>query len=57
MTHTVAPVANPLNAAATVCSICGAPVSKVNASAAKVGWKHYTSTKAYKAKMLAALNA
>lgn len=53
--HTATPTANPFNAAATVCSTCGAPVAKVNEEAAKAGWKHYTSTAAYKAKVLAAL--
>ena len=53
--HEARPVANPFNGNATVCADCGAPVAKVNADAAKVGWKHYTSTKAYKARVLAAL--
>lgn len=53
--HTIRPVANPFNADATVCAECGGPVAKVNADAAQAGFKHYTSTAAYKARVLAAM--
>jgi hypothetical protein len=53
--HTVSPIENPLAAGAMVCSECGAPIAKVNDLTAKIGWKHYQSTAAYKARVLAAL--